>query len=160
MNTYTLMAEIVTEPELRRTPDNQNAIASFLVQFAGSRPDESPYRLKVVGWNNLAENIMEQYHKGDRVVIEGRLRIEIFDKGTYKEKRTELTAQRIHNLGDVNLSETNTASRFSSSSSQADVQPKSQAEKPASKAAPKTAPTVPIAAPPMNNDAQFDDIPF
>ncbi|MEE3715694.1 single-stranded DNA-binding protein [Tumidithrix elongata RA019] len=165
MNTFTLMAEIVTEPELRRTPDNQNAIASFLVQFDGSRADESPYRLKVVGWNNLADNIMEQYHKGDRVVIEGRLRIESFDKGTYKEKRTELTAQRIHNLGSVNLSAgvaSSTASSFSSSSGQATAQPSSTGSKPPSKAASKAAPSasVPIAAPPIDNEAQYDDIPF
>jgi single-strand DNA-binding protein len=154
MNTFTLMAEIVTEPELRRTPDNQNAIASFLVQFAGSRADESPYRLKVVGWNNLAENIMEQYHKGDQVVIEGRLRIESFDKGTYKEKRTELTAQRIHSLGMASVS---------SSSSPAFEQPSAPATSPkaASKTSSKSAPaaSVPIAAPPVDN-AQYDDIPF
>jgi single-strand DNA-binding protein len=154
MNTFTLMAEIVTEPELRRTPDNQNAIASFLVQFAGSRADESPYRLKVVGWNNLAESIMEQYHKGDQVVIEGRLRIESFDKGTYKEKRTEITAQRIHSLGMTSAS---------ISSSPAFEQPSAPATSPkaASKTSSKSAPaaSVPIAAPPIDN-AQYDDIPF
>ncbi|NJK33497.1 MAG: single-stranded DNA-binding protein [Oscillatoriales cyanobacterium SM2_2_1] len=49
-----------------------------------------------MGWNNLAEEIISTYHMGDHVVIEGRLRIDSVDRGTHKEKRTELVAQRIH----------------------------------------------------------------
>ena len=42
MNSIVLMAEVLTDPELRRTPDNQSSIASFLVQFAGGRTEEAP----------------------------------------------------------------------------------------------------------------------
>jgi single-strand DNA-binding protein len=101
MNSFVLMAEILTEPELRRTPDNQSAIASFLVQFPSQRPEDPANRLKVSGWNNLAEQIIEQYHKGDRVVIEGRLQVNTVDRNGYKEKLAELTAQRIHPLGQT-----------------------------------------------------------
>jgi single-strand DNA-binding protein len=96
MNSFVLMAEILTEPELRRTPDNQNAIASFLVEFAANRPEDPANRLKVSGWNTLADQIMEQYHKGDQVVIEGRLQVNTLERNGYKEKRAELTASRIH----------------------------------------------------------------
>lgn len=99
MNSFVLMAEILSEPELRHTADNQSAIASFLVQFAAQRPEEPPYRLKVTGWNTLAETIMAQYHRGDQVIIEGRLQVSTIEKNGTKEKRTELVAQRIHNLG-------------------------------------------------------------
>jgi single-strand DNA-binding protein len=101
MNSFVLMAEILTEPELRRTPDNQSAIASFLVQFPSQRPEDPANRLKVSGWNNLAEQIIEQYHKGDQVVIEGRLQVNTVDRNGYKEKLAELTAQRIHPLGQT-----------------------------------------------------------
>jgi single-stranded DNA-binding protein len=97
MNTFILMAEVFTEPELRSTPDNQNEISSFLVQFPGKNAEDSPSRLKVTGWNNLAKEIMERkYQKGDRLIIEGRLRINLIERNGYKEKVTELTAQRIH----------------------------------------------------------------
>lgn len=97
MNTFILMAEVFTEPELRTTPDNQNEISSFLVQFPGKNAEDTPARLKVTGWNNLAKEIMEKkYQKGDRLLIEGRLRINTIDRTGYKEKVTELTAQRIH----------------------------------------------------------------
>jgi single-strand DNA-binding protein len=100
MNTFILMAEVFTEPELRSTPDNQNEVASFLVQFSGRNPEEPPSRLKVIGWNNLAKEIMaKKYQKGDRLVVEGRLKIDTVEKNGYKEKRVEMTAQRVHDFG-------------------------------------------------------------
>ncbi len=98
MNSIVLMAEVLTEPELRYTPDNQNAIASFLVQFPSLR-DEPPYRIKVVGWNNLANQIMERkYQRGDRILIDGRLRIDSVERDGRREKRTEVIASKIYDL--------------------------------------------------------------
>lgn len=100
MNSCILMAEIVQEPQLRFTPD-QTAIAEMLVQFSGIRAEDPPATLKVVGWGNLAQEIQQQYHQGDRVIIEGRLSMNTVDRPEgFKEKRAELTVQRIHSLGD------------------------------------------------------------
>ena len=94
------MAEIIQDPQLRYTPDAQVPIAEMLVQFPGSRAEDPPATLKVVGWGNLAEEIQERYHQGDHVVIEGRLNMNTIDRPEgFKEKRAELTAQRIHSLG-------------------------------------------------------------
>jgi single-stranded DNA-binding protein len=98
MNSCILMVEVVSEPELRRTPDSGNAIASFLVHIPANRSEDAPQKLRVVGWNNLADEIMNRYHTGDQIVVEGRLRIDTVDRGTHKEKRTELVAQRIHGM--------------------------------------------------------------
>ncbi len=101
MNSCILMAEIVQEPELRYTSDTQTAIAEMLVQFPGLRAEEPPATLKVVGWGNLAQEIQQQYHQGDRVIIEGRLSMNTVERSEgFKEKRAELTVQRIHPLGD------------------------------------------------------------
>jgi single-strand DNA-binding protein len=100
MNSCILMAEIIKEPELRYTPDNQNQIAQLLVEFPGSRPEEPRATLKVVGWGKLAEEIHASYHQGDRVIIEGRLSMNTIDRPEgFKEKRAELTASRIYKLG-------------------------------------------------------------
>lgn len=100
MNSCILMAEIVEEPQLRYTPD-QTALAEMLVQFPGLRAEDAPATLKVVGWGNLAQQIQQQYHQGDRVIIEGRLSMNTIDRPEgFKEKRAELTVQRIHSLGD------------------------------------------------------------
>ncbi len=99
MNSCILMVEIVQEPQLRYTPE-QTALAEMLVQFPGLRAEDPPATLKVVGWGNLAQEIQQHYHQGDRVVIEGRLNMNSVQLEGFKEKRAELTVQRIHSLGD------------------------------------------------------------
>ncbi len=148
MNSFTLLAEIATDPELRYTPDNQNSIASFLVQFAGPRPEDAPSRLKVIGWNKLADEIMEKYHKGDLIAIEGRLNMNLIDRGSFKEKRAEMTAAKIHAIG----SEGQVVSSVSATTS-------APASSKARSSTTSTA-SVPKAAPPVADEPQFDNIPF
>ena len=101
MNSFILMAEIVQEPQLRYTPDNQIPVAEMLVQFPGVRAEDPPATLKVVGWRNVAQEIKERCHPGDRVVLEGRLGMITMERPEgFKEKRAELTVQRIHYLGE------------------------------------------------------------
>ncbi len=91
------MAEIVQAPELRSTSDNQMEIAEMFVQFTNGKPENPPALIKVVGWNNLAREIKEKYRQGDRVIIEGRLEMNVTEKPEgYKEKRAQLIASRIH----------------------------------------------------------------
>ncbi len=93
------MAEIVQEPQLRYTADNQTQITEMLVQFPGPKEEDPPETLKVVVWGNLAQETYDRYGPGDRVVIEGRLSMNTVDRPEgFKEKRAELTAQRIHSL--------------------------------------------------------------
>ena len=100
MNSCILMAQIIQDPELRYTADTQTPIAQMLVQFPGTRPEDPPTTLKVVGWGNFANEIKEKYSAGDRVVIEGRLNMNTIDRPEgFKEKRAELTASRIYQLG-------------------------------------------------------------
>ncbi|WP_019499915.1 single-stranded DNA-binding protein [Pseudanabaena sp. PCC 6802] len=148
MNSFTLLAEIVSDPELRYTPDNQNSIASFLVQFSSSREEDAPSRLKVVGWNRLADEIMEKYHKGDAVVIEGRLGMNVIDRGNYKEKRAEMTASRIHMLSGALSASTASAATASTTAR-------------SSKSTRASSASVPKATPPAADDEPgYDNIPF
>lgn len=102
MNNCILMAEIVREPQLRYTADNQLAIAEMLVQFTTSRPNDPPATLKVIGWATLAEEMNQKYHVGDSVVIEGRLQMNVMERPEgFKEKRAELVARRIYPLGTL-----------------------------------------------------------
>jgi single-stranded DNA-binding protein len=158
------MAEIVQAPELRYTSDTQTPIAEMLVQFPGLRAEDPPATLKVVGWGNLAQEIQDQYRQGDRVVIEGSLKMNTVDRPEgFKEKRAEFTVQRIHSLGADTLLEasapastTASATTASASVSQAPAPAKSSPAAPAAKAtAAKFKPQPEPAA-----AADFDDIPF
>ena len=183
MNSCILMAEIVQEPELRYTSDTQTAIAEMLVQFPGLRAEEPPATLKVVGWGNLAQEIQQHYHQGDRVIIEGRLSMNTVERSEgFKEKRAELTVQRIHPLGDgVSIGSSTSASaertyqsaatlsnpaEFSSSSQRTPEKVESLAHAGVS-AEPDLEESEPQAKKPQvptyqipKNDQDVDDIPF
>lgn len=92
------MVEIVQDPQLRYTADNQIPIAEMLVKFPNLRNDSFAV-LKVIGWGNLAQEINEKYHQGDCVIVEGRLAMNTLDRPEgFKEKRAELTAKKIYML--------------------------------------------------------------
>ncbi|NES82489.1 MAG: single-stranded DNA-binding protein [Moorea sp. SIO2B7] len=115
MNSCILMAQIVRSPELRYTQDNQIPIAQMLVEFPGLRSEDPPATLKVVGWRNLALEINDNYSEGDRVILEGRLSMNIFERQEgFKEKRAEFVASRIHRVGDSSHAQTSSppASNF------------------------------------------------
>jgi single-strand DNA-binding protein len=96
MNVCILQAEIMQEPQLRYTPDNQMPVMDMLVQFPGPRPEDPQGRLKVVVWGALAEQTFKQLKVGDQVLIEGRLGMIKADlPGGSRTTRPELTASRI-----------------------------------------------------------------
>lgn len=171
MNSFILMAEVIQSPQLRYTSDNQTPIAEMLVQFEGLRQDDPPATLKVVGWGNLAQEIQENYHEGDRVIVEGRLNMNTIDRPEgFKEKRAELTAQRIHHLsgsdGSIRSSVAESrpssapASQSSAQSGDAPAAKSKPSSKPAAKASAAQASSAPNYASPGSESADYDDIPF
>lgn len=166
MNSCILIAEIVETPQLRYTTD-QKALAEMLVQFPGPRAEDPPATLKVVGWGNLAQEIQQNYHQGDRVIIEGRLGMNTIQRDGYKEKKAELTVQRIHMLGaGFNIGAASTTDSSSHRTDEEIQQPPSseRVEKVAAVSVvaqpepikPVTQPKSPIPTP----DTDGDDIPF
>jgi single-strand DNA-binding protein len=108
MNLCILQAEIMQEPQLRYTPDNQLAVTDMLVQVPGLRPDDPQGRLKVVVWGGLAEQTVKQFKVGDQVLIEGRLGMVKVDlPNGSRTTRPELTASRIFpvHVGDALVAE-------------------------------------------------------
>lgn len=164
MNSCILMAEIVQDPQLRFTPDNQTPIAEMWVQFAGLREEEPLAKLKVVGWGNLAQEIQERYHVGDRVILEGRLHMNTVERQEgFKEKRAELTAQKIYLLGaDASVTETASAPDSTAvSKPAASSEPVSKpANKPAASKPPAAAKVPAYSAPPAADPVDYDEIPF
>jgi single-stranded DNA-binding protein len=95
-----LEVEVLEAPQLRYTQDNQTPVAEMAVQLDGLRPDDPPGQIKVVGWGNLAQDLQNRVQVGQRLVIEGRLRMNtVTRQDGVKEKRAELTLARLHPLG-------------------------------------------------------------
>lgn len=99
MNSCILMAQIVSQPELRSTQD-QTSVSTMMVEFESTREGEAPGKVQVEGWGKLAEDIKNTYSSGDQVIIEGRLSMNLFEMPEgYKEKRAKLVASRIYPMG-------------------------------------------------------------
>jgi single-strand DNA-binding protein len=169
MNSCILMAEVVQDPQLRYTSESQLAVAEMWVEFEGIRDEDPRERLKVVGWGNLAQEIQETYKIGDRIIIEGRLGMNTIDRPEgFKEKRAEMTAQRIYRLGaDGGAVLTASTASGSSSSTSAPAKTESQPAKakPARTSRPNAseappAPAYPAAPTPSPETPDYDDIPF
>jgi len=171
MNSFVLMAQIISDPELRQTQEGTN-VANMLVEFESSRPEDPTSKLRVVSWGGLAEEISQQYKTGDRVVIDGRLSMNLTDTPEgYKEKRAELVISRIFSLdaSTQNISATVGSSvPQPTSSNVVNLEPVRLAQpKPAAKsvAPPAATPITPATAQPESTpgnytDEQLDDIPF
>nr|WP_199289060.1 single-stranded DNA-binding protein [Cyanobium sp. FACHB-13342] len=92
--------EVLEAPQVRYTQDNQTPVAEMAVQFDGLRPDDPPSQLKVVGWGNLAQELQSRVQVGQRLMLEGRLRMNtVTRQDGVKEKRAEFTLARLHPLG-------------------------------------------------------------
>jgi single-strand DNA-binding protein len=155
MNSCILMAEITQEPQLRYLPDSQTPIAELEVQFPGSRPEDPVNKMKAVGFGNLAQEIQSRYHVGDRVVIEGSLRMNTVERPEgFKEKRAELNVQRIHSLDGGDFSSMAAAP---AAATPAAVTPVATTPAPAASPAPKK--TIKAPAPPAD-EPSLDEIPF
>ena len=118
MNHCLIQSVIKTNPQMRYTKENQTPIAEMIVGIKGLRNDDPVNDLKVLGWGNIAQEMVDQLKEGVSVVLEGRLRMNsVTRKDGTKEKQAELTASRIHHItkreigSNENNSEPNQISR-------------------------------------------------
>ena len=156
MNNCLMMAEIVQSPQLRYTSDNQTPVAEFVVQFPGLREGDPSAQMKVVGWGNLAQDIQAQYQAGQRVMIEGRLAMNVIDRPEgFKEKQVEMIVSRIYNVGDLGTMPMAPPAAVPTPS----ATPSPAASRPPA-AAPMAAPMAAPAATSPTEPASYDDIPF
>jgi single-stranded DNA-binding protein len=162
VNHCLLEVEVLEAPQVRYTQDNQTPVAEMAVQFDGLRPDDPPGQLKVVGWGNLAQDLQNRVQVGQRLMVEGRLRMNtVTRQDGVKEKRAEFTLSRLHPLSAAG------AARPAQISAPPSVAP-AGGRAPAPRAAAPVATAQPAAQPPTWNASPLvpdlpegeDEIPF
>ncbi|MCE7884017.1 MAG: single-stranded DNA-binding protein [Actinobacteria bacterium ATB1] len=101
-NQVTVVGNLTDEPELRFTPSGQ-ALCRFSIannrrwqdRSTGEWKEEASF-FNVVTWRDLAENVSASLHKGDRVVISGRLQQRSWENQQGERRSTvEITADEI-----------------------------------------------------------------
>ena len=104
MNHCLIQAVINSAPQMRYTKENQTAIAEMIVNFKGLRSEDPTRELKILGWGNIAQEMIDELKEGQNIVIEGRLRMNsVTRKDGTKEKQPELTASKIHKIAPVEV---------------------------------------------------------
>ena len=167
MNQCVLEVEVIDAPTVRYTQDNQTPIAEMSVRFDALRDGDPPSELKVVGWGNLAQELQNRVQVGQRLLIEGRLRMNTVPRGDgMKEKRAEFTLARLHPIGASTTSSSTANSSTANSAPQGSQPPSgsSRPERPTPIAAPAATPKPSEPEPASWNSAPLvpdtDDIPF
>tara|TARA_B100000401_G_scaffold437948_1_gene384872 strand:- start:759 stop:1181 length:423 start_codon:yes stop_codon:yes gene_type:complete len=99
MNHCLIQAVINSSPQMRYTKENQTPIAEMVVNFNGLRSEDPMRELKIVGWGNIAQQMIDDLKEGQNIILEGRIRMNtVTRKDGTKEKQPELTASKIHNI--------------------------------------------------------------
>ena len=102
MNHCLIQAVINSAPQMRYTKENQTPIAEMIVNFKGLRSEDPTRDLKIIGWGNIAQGMVDELKEGQNIVIEGRLKMNsVTRKDGTKEKQPELTASKIHQIESV-----------------------------------------------------------
>ena len=105
MNHCLIQAVINSAPQMRYTKENQTPIAEMIVNFKGLRSEDPSRELKILGWGNIAQAMIDELKEGQNIIIEGSLRMNsITRKDGTKEKQPELTASKIHQISPVDVS--------------------------------------------------------
>ena len=104
MNHCLIQAVINSAPQMRYTKENQTPIAEMIVNFKGLRSEDPTRDLKIIGWGNIAQEMVDELKEGQNIVIEGRLKMNsVTRKDGTKEKQAELTASKIHQISPVEV---------------------------------------------------------
>lgn len=95
MNKVIISGRTTADIELKTTP-NGTSVASFTVAVDyGYGEKKQTSFLDVVAWQKQAENAARYVHKGDRVIIDGRLQTRVYESKGLTRKVAEIIANEI-----------------------------------------------------------------
>ncbi len=104
MNHCLIQATINSAPQMRYTKENQTPIAEMIVNFKGLRSEDPTRDLKIIGWGNIAQEMVDELKEGQNIIIEGRLKMNsVTRKDGTKEKQPELTASKVHQISSIDV---------------------------------------------------------
>ena len=97
LNKIMIQGRLTAEPELRRTQSGK-AVASFTVaceqDFKGSDGTKKTDFINCVAWGNTGEFVSNYFHKGDMIILSGRLTNRDWtDKDGNKRRTAEIVVE-------------------------------------------------------------------
>ncbi|HOB28649.1 MAG: single-stranded DNA-binding protein [Dethiobacteria bacterium] len=111
LNLVVLIGRLTRDPELRYTPGNGTAVATFTLavdrSFANRQGERETDFIRIVTWDKLAETCANYLQKGRLVAVTGRLQIRSYDdKEGIRRKAAEVVARDVRFLEPPRSEET------------------------------------------------------
>ena len=96
INQVILLGRLTRDPEQRTTASGKNVVSFSIAVDRQSQDDQADF-FNITAWDKLGDLVMQYLSKGRRVLIQGRLRQDIWeDKDTGKrQSRIEVTASDV-----------------------------------------------------------------
>ena len=69
MNHWLIQAVINSAPQMRYTNENQTPIAEMIVNFKGLRSEDPTRDLKIIGWGNIAQEMVDDLKEGKILLL-------------------------------------------------------------------------------------------
>lgn len=104
LNRVFLMGNITRDPELKHTPKG-TAVASFGLAInrnftvEGEKREETTF-VDIEAWGRTAEVICEYFKKGKPIFIEGRLKLDQWEKDGQKRSKLSVTVDSFEFVSD------------------------------------------------------------
>ncbi len=103
LNIIVLIGRLTRDPELRYTPGNGTAVATFTLAvdrpFTNRQGEKEADFIRIVTWDKLAETCANYLSKGRLAAVTGRLQIRSFDdKEGVRQWMTEVVARDVRFL--------------------------------------------------------------
>lgn len=109
LNFITMQGRLTKDPELRYTQNN-TPVATITIAVDDDINRDKTIFVEVVAWRNTAEFLSKYFHKGQMILIMGKLGFnEWMDKDGGKHTKAEITAERVYFCGDKNRETTQPA---------------------------------------------------
>lgn len=93
MNSVNLIGNLVRDPEIRVTTENQNKVANFTIAL--NNYNGSTNYISCVAWNKLAETIEKYCRKGNKVGVVGSLQTNRYEVAGQVRYATEVVVNTI-----------------------------------------------------------------
>jgi single-strand DNA-binding protein len=100
MTEVTMVGNLTATPELKFIP-NGAARATFTIAVSqrvkqgGEYVDAPPMFLRVTAWRELAEHIAESLDKGQRVIVQGRMKMRSYESDGETRQSWEIDAEEV-----------------------------------------------------------------
>lgn len=99
VNRTILQGRLTADPELKETQSGIKYLEATVAWNEKYKDTETVCFLRCKAWRHTAEFIANYFHKGDQLIIEGRLETSSYEKDGQKQSRTICSVDKVNFCG-------------------------------------------------------------